>query len=632
MDVAALQGIRLQRARAAGWTQSATAGGGWQWFHPGTGQTLHSTLDPLAFSTQNTLGGALPGGISTPMVPVMVVPVVPGMVGVPVGVASVIPPSSGVASVGSGVASVGSGVASVGSGAASTFVMPGQLHPTQKKSTNPASSAAGLIEKKRKELLQKQQEKEEAERLARLPPALRKRLEARGVIKKKVAATSTASEADGGDSKGGDEIDGDGIGSAKPAAPAAAVPPPMRPPPPPKKPAGPAASVPGPAPSPKGAMPPPSLPAKKTSAEGANKQDSHSSAASTSTSTNPFNPVKKNLFALDEVMHLPPSSGIASGMASSSGISSVGLGGAYPESYSAKAASVFGAQHLEDLPLPRCWQKCKYGGRTFFWHPLTGERTYKHPGEQAGSGGAGGEQDDDGGGANSNNKMDKNIVGGRKIFAFEEMIKVTEGDLGRLIGKNGGNLKLLKCSLGEDESQILCPKKGSKPDSKALNGRPTFTVKLQGCSEGIAKKGKRAVDLFLASQKPMAECIREAGLTVKKPPNPNKGDDGSGGGQGPGGPGPSGGVKRPLNQIALNNDGSGTQGGSSAAGAAGAYHDPYDSAGAWAKRMKPSAASSSKDKLDMMDPSSYSDAPLGGWGAGLKTTAHGDDVDFQQYR
>ncbi len=56
-----------------------------------------------------------------------------------------------------------------------------------------------------------------------------------------------------------------------------------------------------------------------------------------------------------------------------------------------------------------------------------------------------------------------------------------------------------------------------------------------------------------------------------------------------------------------------------------------------AKRLKVDFANQSKAKkeFDPMDPSSYSDAPAGGWGAGMSKNhvgTAGDDVDFQQYK
>ena len=48
-----------------------------------------------------------------------------------------------------------------------------------------------------------------------------------------------------------------------------------------------------------------------------------------------------------------------------------------------------------------------------------------------------------------------------------------------------------------------------------------------------------------------------------------------------------------------------------------------------------SGGANKKKGYDPMDPSSYSDAPAGGWGAGMarnKMGTAGDDVDFMQYK
>ncbi|CAD7936449.1 unnamed protein product [Amoebophrya sp. A120] len=474
-----LQRIRAQRAAAAGWYQAPTAGGGWQWKHRVTGQTVHSSLDPETFGNKD------------------------------------------------------------------------EKNKTQ-------TSEKAKIAQKREELIAKQKQKEEEDKLSRLPPALRKRLEARGVIKAGGAAPAPApaakavqSDSDSSD----DSSDEEAKRKKKPMLPPGG---------------GPASKVPK-------AKPP-------------------TAAASASANLDLATSLLKNaaVAAAKQVLAAPDED-----------------------------------TSLENEPLPKGWEKAKHGDKVYYWNPLTGETTYTHPAARK-------KEESDSAHANVSSKKDSADVGGRKIFTEEETVLICEQDLGRVIGKQGANVRLLQACLGgRDAAQIIMPKKQDKPDAVALNGKPAFTVKIQSGSAALSKKGKNAISLFMTGslKKKMEECIKQAGLKLVKPEPPKGKQAEPDGGAAPGGPDGAPAVpggdqsnKRP-NADPFNS----AAAWAAQPGGSAPKHDPFDAAGAWAKRAR-KHEDAKKSNVDLMDPSAYCDAPKGGWGTGMKKTEHGDDVDFHQYR
>ena len=135
-----------------------------------------------------------------------------------------------------------------------------------------------------------------------------------------------------------------------------------------------------------------------------------------------------------------------------------------------------------------------------------------------------------------------------------------------------------------------------------------WNIRVQTTVEKWAKKGKRVIDLFMTTGKTFVECVKDCGLNPKM-----------GGGQ----------KKDDWEQNAAPSAGAN---GAVVAGPA-ASSDPFDSAGAW-ERLKRQKKNDT-GPVDLMDPSAYSSAPRGGWGAGMdkqSKNAGGDDVDFQQYK
>jgi hypothetical protein len=235
-----------------------------------------------------------------------------------------------------------------------------------------------------------------------------------------------------------------------------------------------------------------------------------------------------------------------------------------------------------------------------------------------------------------------------RVFKAEEKINVTEKDLARVIGKQGLTVNTLRATLGGNEvCKIIIPAKDSKPDGKAPNGNPLWTVRIQHESSAMCKKGKKALEHFMTNKPKLQDAIAEAGLVLVKPEKKKSGGDqfmmsGAAATAGLAG-GVPGQKQNQQNQQNQNQQALATQSRTTPAFGGGGGPPAISNPAAIQKVSDPSEFGDQFDlrnvkrrKVDPMDPSAYSSAPqTGGWGAGLKTqqaSKHGDDVEFDSYR
>jgi len=219
-------------------------------------------------------------------------------------------------------------------------------------------------------------------------------------------------------------------------------------------------------------------------------------------------------------------------------------------------------------PLPPGWVRVPHEGDFYYWHTTSNEVSWEHPGEkQQGKGGK----------------------GGKPKPKFTEEHKILWTDLGRIIGRAGINLKIIKASIGAD---IYVPRQGKgkgkdqqkgqqdgKGKSKGTKGEAMekgvgrgigsgdkkleddqfVTVQIHAETAYAAKGGKRCLEVMLGYGRNVETALGLLGVEMKMP-----------------------------SMDELTN-------------------------GKASKMM-----AESKDGVDPMDPAAYSDAPTGGWSSGMK--------------
>jgi len=200
-------------------------------------------------------------------------------------------------------------------------------------------------------------------------------------------------------------------------------------------------------------------------------------------------------------------------------------------------------------------------GDFYYWNTTTDEVSWEHPGGP---------------------KAKK-----AETPVFTEELKCLHSDLGRLIGRQGLNLKIIKASIGAD---IKVPRSGKgkgkdKDSGKDAKGKgkskkdKSEVIRGQGLgdkpidedqfakiivtaeSAHIANGGKRCLQIMLGYGRSVERALQDLGVVAKMPS---------------------------IDEL-----------------------DP--------KGKK----EESKDKVDPMDPAAYSDTPQGGWSAGLKKATGG---------
>jgi len=207
-------------------------------------------------------------------------------------------------------------------------------------------------------------------------------------------------------------------------------------------------------------------------------------------------------------------------------------------------------------PLPPGWVRVPHEGEYYYWNTVTQEVSWEHPsGPKA-----------------EPEKKEKPV--------FTEEHRILWSDLPRIIGRGGMNLKIINASIG---CNVNVPRKGGKgkggkgKDEKGKKGRGKHPDAIWGVGTGekpidddqfvkvtvtadsklAANGGKRCLEVMLGYGRTVERALEALGVEVKQP---KLLDENTGG---------KGGNKR-------------------------------------------------KDEIDPMDPSSYSDAPQGGWSAGMK--------------
>eukprot|EP00933_Yihiella_yeosuensis_P050006 TRINITY_DN4776_c4_g3_i1.p1 TRINITY_DN4776_c4_g3~~TRINITY_DN4776_c4_g3_i1.p1 ORF type:complete len:576 (-),score=168.73 TRINITY_DN4776_c4_g3_i1:132-1859(-) len=209
-------------------------------------------------------------------------------------------------------------------------------------------------------------------------------------------------------------------------------------------------------------------------------------------------------------------------------------------------------------PLPPGWVRVPSDDDFYYWNTATNEVSWEHPAEK---------------------KAEP-----EKAPVFTEEHKVLWTDLGKVIGRQGMNLKIIKASIG---CTIHTPKQGGKggkgkgkkgKDSKEeekgkgkgkqevrrgigdgtqkLKDDDFATITITGDTAHKARGGKRTIEVMLGYGRSVERALGELGVEVKMPD-----------------------LEEMTDGKSKNN---------------------------------------SKDGIDPMDPASYSDAPVGNWGAGIK--------------
>eukprot|EP00929_Paragymnodinium_shiwhaense_P117433 TRINITY_DN879_c0_g4_i1.p1 TRINITY_DN879_c0_g4~~TRINITY_DN879_c0_g4_i1.p1 ORF type:complete len:635 (+),score=215.22 TRINITY_DN879_c0_g4_i1:122-2026(+) len=216
-------------------------------------------------------------------------------------------------------------------------------------------------------------------------------------------------------------------------------------------------------------------------------------------------------------------------------------------------------------PLPAGWVRVPHDGEFYFWNTTTNEVSWEHPGQA---------------------KKDEKKQEKEKKPHFQEEHKILWSDIGKIIGRNGINLKIIKASIG---CTIKIPRKGGekggKGDGKGGKGKGkdkgkkdkgdvirgrgdgsvTFgdddfaKVIITGDTATAARGGKRTLEVMLGYGRNVERALSELGVEVKQPK---------------------------LEELEPKLSGPGKK--------------------------------EEKDGADPMDPAAYSDAPMGGWSAGIK--------------
>lgn len=225
------------------------------------------------------------------------------------------------------------------------------FHPAQNRSVHASLDPTGTgdargalgdlgttarLAAKRAELEEKAKQKKEEERLARLPPGLRARLEKRGVIAAKKVEDNPPQE-------GGDVITGgeEGVQQFAPT--------------PPPDPFGGGVSAP----------PPLGAPAASGVTIGSLGMPSLGPLGMPSLGGAPPDPLR--------------------GAASGPPPGAPPRGPPVPPPAPADARSVEDSMPPPNAELPPGWQSARHAGKIYYWNPLTSERQYEHPGLQAAS-------------------------------------------------------------------------------------------------------------------------------------------------------------------------------------------------------------------------------------------------------
>lgn len=229
------------------------------------------------------------------------------------------------------------------------------------------------------------------------------------------------------------------------------------------------------------------------------------------------------------------------------------LGTAIEAGTTAEPPADTGGSGVSGPPLPAGWIRVPHEGEYYYWNTSTGEVSWDHP-------------------AGPRAKPEKPV--------FTEEHKVLLSDLGRLIGRQGMNLKIIKASIG---ATVNVPRakgkaKGKGKDAKVgkgdgknkgaelVRGAGTgdtpisddqfATVVITADTAHAARGGKRCIEVMLGYGRSVDRALGDLGVEVKLP----------------------------------------------------SMQEELKSA---------EKGSKSKDELDPMDPASYSEAPQGDWGRGL---------------
>lgn len=206
-------------------------------------------------------------------------------------------------------------------------------------------------------------------------------------------------------------------------------------------------------------------------------------------------------------------------------------------------------------PLPINWVAVPHDGDYYYWNTATDEVSWEHP--------AGGSED-------------------KQRAKFTEEHRVLWTDLGKIIGRQGLNLKIIKASIG---CNINIPRRGGKKGGKGscakdgnkgkgkdkaavrrgigtgdkLEDDDFANVVFTGDTLHQARGGKRCVEVMIGYGRSVEGALSVLGIEMKLPS---------------------------LEELA---------------GGAGKKDAPM-----------------TKDGIDPMDPAAYSDAPVGVWSAGMK--------------
>jgi len=223
-------------------------------------------------------------------------------------------------------------------------------------------------------------------------------------------------------------------------------------------------------------------------------------------------------------------------------------------------------------PLPPGWIRVPHESDFYYWNTSTQEVSWEHP--------AGGDAE-----------QEEERPREPQKPKFSEEHKILWTDLGKIIGRQGINLKIIKCSIGCDINVPRSGKgggkggkgkdkgkdkgkgksKGTKGEAmekgigrgigtgeKKLEDDQFVTVSITADTPYAAKGGKRCLEVMLGYGRHVEAALALLGVEVKMPS---------------------------VDEM--------TNG-------------------------KATLAANSKDGIDPMDPASYSDAPVGSWGAGMK--------------
>lgn len=206
--------------------------------------------------------------------------------------------------------------------------------------------------------------------------------------------------------------------------------------------------------------------------------------------------------------------------------------------------------------LPPSWVRVPHENEFYFWNTATGETSWEHPGPERIA-----RATDD------------------KKALFKEEHRVLWSDLGRVIGKQGINLKIIKMSIGCD---VKIPRRGGKDGKGDFSRKGTEKGKDKGkgkekCRRGtgtgekidddefctiqvtaetrhMAMGGKRCIQVMLGYGRSVERALQDLGVEIKQPVDPD------------------------VQEV-------------------------------WKK----------KEELDPVDPAAYSGAPQGNWSRGLHT-------------